>query len=211
MSENELDGGYIREIRDVTDPAWEQWKEIYVASFPVSERMSIEFLAKTLEDIGSGVNDNQWFLVLPASPTSERVVAMAFYELSREASAGYLWYIAVRAGQRSRGLGAELYSEICRRVQRDGARLLLFEVEIPEAEPGDADRYAARRIDWYRRLGARRLEGVRYFQEVDTGVPPTEMWIMAHLFATASPDQVYEVSRSIFGEGIERVGKLALA
>jgi hypothetical protein len=89
------------------------------------------------------------------------------------------------------------------------AQVLLFEVEIPEkahVAEGSGEEFAARRINWYRRQGARVLGGVRYFQSVDRPLPPVEMHIMAHPLEPMSAAAIFDLALELFGEAITPVG-----
>lgn len=145
-------------------------------------------------------------MIMETDPVTEPL-GIAYFETDPELRAGFLWYLALRAGDRGRGLGATLYRHLANQCRDAGMQLLIFEVEIPEQE---SLTWAERRIAWYRRQGAQLLGGIRYLQSVDTGGDPVEMHLMAHLFAPATPNEVFEVASGLFGDALERIGPLSL-
>jgi GNAT superfamily N-acetyltransferase len=92
---------------------------------------------------------------------------MCYYEVRRgpggDPAVGYLVYLATEPERRNRGLGTALYREAVGRMFAAGCRCVVLEVELPEAvgalAPMDGE-IARRRLDWYRRNGALRLNGV---------------------------------------------------
>ena len=80
-------------------------------------------------------------------------------------------------------------------------------------EDREARELAERRIGWYRRLGAKLLGGVEYFQTVDTVPEPTEMHLMYHPLGgepAADPEAVFALAKAVAGETLRRVGPLSL-
>ena len=203
----------IREIESAQDAAWQGWNSIYYDSFPENERMSDGYFQGVLERKAKGAAPDVHFLVMSSPAEPERIIGMAYYEVDKALQAGLLWYLATRSEQRGQGLGAILYADILQRLRADGATILLYEVEIPalaREESAQQGELAARRINWYRRQGAAVLEGVQYFQEVDTPVAPVEMHIMAQSFAPMNAEQIFAVASKLFGEAIKQVGALKI-
>lgn len=203
----------IREIETAQDNAWEDWRRIYYDSFPENERMTDDYLVGVLERKATGDKPDTHILVMTPDEELEQVVGMAYYDFERESKAGYLWYLATIQSQRGQGYGAVFYSDLLRRMQADGATLLLFEVEIPELarqESPEQGELAERRINWYRRQGALVLGGIQYFQGVDAPIAPVEMHIMAHPFAPMDADQVFAVASKLFEDDIRQIGPLSL-
>jgi hypothetical protein len=203
----------IREIDSVQDPAWEGWKSIYYDSFPENERMTEAYLLRVLEKKAAGSAPDSHMLAMLPRNEREHVTGLAYYEADQELRAGFLWYLAMRQGHRSRGYGAIFYSDLLRRLKAGDATILLFEVEIPELareEGAERGEMAERRIGWYRRQGALLLDGVQYFQSVDAPVDPTEMYVMAHPFVPMTAEQVFAVASNLFDDAIKQTGPLAL-
>jgi ribosomal protein S18 acetylase RimI-like enzyme len=193
-----------REILSTSDPAWQGWKEIYYASFPISERMSDDFFILMLDDKSNGHARNRHMLALTGRDL-EDVKGMAFYETHEEINAGILWYIAIAEKARNRGMGTYLYQQIAAQAKEDKVDFLVLEVEISEAAGDLADR----RLAWYRRQGAKLLEGVEYYQEVDTGQPPLPMLLMAHPFVEITAEEAYTRMKPLFEDKLNQTGPLS--
>lgn len=209
----DMEGVEIREILSAADPAWEGWKEVYLASFPEQERMSEAFFLRFLGRKELGEASQSHMLVMTPEAAAGEVLGLGFYEFSSALATGFLWYLATQPGHRGRGLGAHLYAELVRRLRAERARLLLFEVEIPEVasrEGAEAAEFARRRIAWYRRLGAQVLCGVEYFQTVDGPAAPVPMHVMAHRFEPLSVEEVYALAAQFFGDAIQQRQPLTL-
>src|ERR1044071_7893164 len=157
----------FHEINSTLDPDWPDWKRIYLDSFPVSERMSEAYFLEVFD----AKDPTKHVLSIRVD---DEPIGIVYYEEVSEARAVYLWYLAIDRAKRGGGVGSGVYRELNRRLSSQ-FDLLAFEVEIPELAHGgpEGKQTAQRRIDWYRSLGARLLEGVEYLQNVDTGAPPT--------------------------------------
>jgi GNAT superfamily N-acetyltransferase len=159
-----------------TDPKWQEWKAIYDSSFPPNEKMSDNFFVEIFQN----GDTNQHILAVTLLDIDE-VVAIGHFEVATEFKAAYLWYIATQSEQRSQGIGRLLYHEICKQIASEGGEVMFIEVEIPSlCHTPEESLLATRRINWYLRQGAKLIQGIKYEQTVDSGFPPTEMWLMAH-------------------------------
>lgn len=92
------------------------------------------------------------------------------------AGADLLEYIAVAAEARGGGLGGRLYGA-ARALAGDGGRPLLIEVDSDREAAADLET-RVRRKGFYRRLGARQIEGLAYLLPLDVAGPPPEMDLM---------------------------------
>jgi hypothetical protein len=205
---------WFHEITGPTDPRWPEWKAIYDVSFDVSERVSDAYLHKLLAEITGGTSGNSCFTWMEADDFPGSVAAISLHTVHPAPDVVCLWYLATRANLRSLGLGPAMYAELLRRCAMANARMMLFEVEIPEVAGlrGEKDgEFARRRISWYRRQGAKLLGGVHYVQTVDTGQPPTEMHLMAHNLNPVSPPDVYRAAKEVYGGALKQTGNLTLS
>jgi GNAT superfamily N-acetyltransferase len=208
----------LLEIVELTDPADElllPWLDLCETAFPPAERVLISTHLRILARKARGEATEQHMLA--ALDAQRALVGMAWYQVEREAGSAFLWYLAVVPPERGRGLGADLYMEILRRVAPE-ARALFFEVEIPaQIGTDEGRRLAARRIGFYRRLGARRLSGIRYLQYVGPHQPPMPMHVMVHPLRppnagspAADAAALYALAREFWGDWLSQDGDLAL-
>jgi GNAT superfamily N-acetyltransferase len=202
----------VVEIESRDHPLWPVWKEIYLDSFPPNERMTLAFFEGFFERKLRGEASSQHMLALTNG--AGELLCIGFYETNSELRVAFLWYLATCASERGQGIGGRLYAAMRERARAAGARLLVFEVEIPElegAQPDGSAGFAQRRIDWYRRQGARLLEGIEYFQEVDSTDELTPMHLMVDLWEPMSAEETFAILKDLFGEALEQKGSLRLS
>jgi ribosomal protein S18 acetylase RimI-like enzyme len=200
----------FHEITTLNDPYFPAFMDIYQESFPLSEQMRFSWWLALLRKKEADPDAGGRLLVLIEE---EVVVAMAYYEEGDADAPAYLWYLATRPDARGKGTGARLYQEILARVEGAGSPALLFEVETP-AEAAllsvEAADFARRRIEWYRRLGAKLLGGIHYEQSVGWQ-PALEMHIMVHAFQEVDPGSAFACAKAVLGEEIQEIGELTLS
>lgn len=202
----------IREIKDSDDLAWPTWVELYLSCFPDDERIAVEYYLDLFAGMSRGTLAHEQVLILEQvaeEPGLREGVGMAFIEFKPELALSFLWYIATKPGIRNQGYGAVLYDYIVQTSRKQQAKLMLIEVEIPDM--ADEPVNAARRVNWYKRMGAHLLQGVRYFQVIGPHIPPKEMWLMVHLFEDLDARKVFALVKACFGEYISQQGDLVLA
>ena len=144
-----------------THPATAPALAIYEAAFPLSEQIP---RPKVEERIDQGIY-RLW-----VGQRGEKVVFMAILYPLQDSDLVLLGYIATHPEARNQGIGSQFFNQVLE-TMREGDRYLLLEVEVPdEAEP-----MTQRRCEFYRRLGAKFLEDVRYILPPLSGGEPTEM------------------------------------
>ena len=200
-------------LTGLADPRLLPWMELYELSFPPSERLLIStMLALALEQsrfARSGAPRDEWLL---SALDGDEFVGLVHYRRYPEERLAALWGLATRPELRGRGLGAAIYLALWRRLREEGCRAVLFEVERPDAAEDDARReFAARRIGFYRRMGAQLLTGVEYLQQIGPHQPPVPMHIMAQPAETCSAEDAFAWARALFGDAVWQVGVLGLA
>lgn len=196
----------FKEITDINDDLLPSWLDLYETSFPSEEKMLVSTFLRQLKLKAEG-RAQDWHMLAALDEQGE-FVGLLCYQVRADTRVALFWYLATLPELRGGGIGAACYGEVVRRSQQDGAALMLLEVELPE-ESADAD-LARRRIEFYRRQGAKLLLGVRYMQSVGEHAPPIPMNMMIHPFESITPTQAFEAAKSYFEDDLQQVGELAL-
>src|SRR5207244_1523637 len=102
-------------IVDLGDDLLPPWLDLYEVAFPPAEKVLVSSHLRLLKNKALGLADNHHLLA--AVNREGELVAMARYERQPSCSAAYLWYLAVVAPARCRGIGSEVYHEILRRLE----------------------------------------------------------------------------------------------
>jgi ribosomal protein S18 acetylase RimI-like enzyme len=146
-----------------------------------------------------------------------RFCGMVWYV--RAPKQGYLalWYLAVHRRMRSKGVGAAVMRQLIATAQRDGYRAIVFEVEDPDHVEGDSPAevrkcraLAERRIQFYRRLGARLAANLIYYQKVGWQKPLRMSLMALPLAADVTADEILRMLKHSFREGLEPAESLVL-
>jgi GNAT superfamily N-acetyltransferase len=206
MDSNSFD---LVEISDITNDLLLPWLDLYETAFPANERGLISEQLSLLKAKMRG--DGRDVFMLAAVNAQQEPLGIIEYELNEALSAALLWYNAVNPQYRGQGLGSAIYRKLISRLDAAGIKTFIFEVELPQEMLSDEDkRLAERRIEFYRRLGAKLLTGISYWQDVGEHVPPTPMHIMVHSFQPADTQEIFDLTKQLFGDAIEQTGPLAL-
>lgn len=139
---------------------------IYQDSFPASERHPLQRIRDRLL---SGRNQLQVGL------SGDKVVFMALLWPLSGSDFIVLDYMATRKEHRRRGIGSEFLRHFAQELS-ESSRHAIMEVENPAYGNNTAQRQA--RVDFYRRNGARLLQGLRYVLPPLHGDQATEMTLM---------------------------------
>jgi ribosomal protein S18 acetylase RimI-like enzyme len=154
------------ELRDIDCPDFQAAIEIYEAAFPPSELIAIDVFSKRVDrgdyQLWVCQQDNRVaFMAILCQPIVDRFVLLG--------------YIATHPDYRNKGIGSDFFETILPKLQQQSQSLLL-EVENPN--DGDDRALRQRRVNFYRRLGAKTLKNVRYILPALSGGEPTEMILM---------------------------------
>jgi GNAT superfamily N-acetyltransferase len=194
----------VREIRDMSDPLWDQWWAVYLGSFPENERMSEAHFRKVLSRKRKQEAKREYAFV--AVEHESHAVGIAYLKSCLEGQVVELWYIAVRADSRGAGIGTALFRQTVELVKDTfpACQFLAFEVDLPS----DKEPVNVRRIEWYRRLGAKYLKGIQYFQTVDDDtIPPVEMGLMVYLFSERNVSDVFKSLKQIHNGQLKQTSR----
>lgn len=154
-------------IDDCNHPFVAAALDIYQKSFPASERHPLERihdrLCRGASQLQVGLSGNE-------------VVFMALLWPLSGTDFTLLDYMATRTDHRRRGIGSEFMRHFTAAL-RNSSRYAIIEVENPAYGDNVAQRQA--RMEFYRRNGARLLQGLRYVLPPLRGDQATEMTLMA--------------------------------
>ena len=151
------------------------WWNIYREAFPSNQQEPPEVILESLRQ-GAGLA----FRIRRNLMT----VGIATVHLLREPAAAFLVYIAVAGGQRSGGLGGDLFEHVFAEsttylIRRGlSPQGMLWEVDSPElAEDAEERMMRRRRIEFFQRHGGILLSR-SYFQPPVDGIAPVKMQLM---------------------------------
>ncbi len=199
----------FREICDIEDDLLLPWLDLYETSFPPDEKIPVSEILRILKGKPSGQSKDT--VILSAVDEKDEFLGLAFYEIASACKAAFLWYFAVKPETRGKGIGAQFYHEILRRLNAQNLKAVFFEVEIPdEARNPQNCEWAKRRINFYKRQGALLMGGIRYEQSVGPHQPTIPMHIMVHPFIECTPEEAYEISKAYYKDRIKRIGAITL-
>lgn len=190
------------------DALWPHWLALYLDAFPEAERMSEGYFLALFSG-GAAKAGSPVVAVLKPRETSP--VGLYHYVVQETDSglAAWLYYIAVRADERSAGIGRRMMQRIESECREARVALLVWEVEIPSREDPALD--ANRRIRFYRQNGAFLVcGGIRYLQTTDQSTEALPMWLMGKQLDGGSAVTAGDLV-GIFGDGITITGPLELA
>ncbi|HZW03083.1 MAG TPA: GNAT family N-acetyltransferase, partial [Anaerolineaceae bacterium] len=157
------------------DPLLPEWLALYESAFPQGERFPVETMRTILRN-----GEPPCVQMLAVLDESGALVGLAVVELREQLQAMFLWYLAVTPAQRSQGLGSQIYRRLIAEFGA-GCQALVFDVEIPELAVDAVERsLRARRIEFYRRHGARVLSGIDYAIHPSPDDPPVALHFMVH-------------------------------
>ncbi|MBN2392278.1 MAG: GNAT family N-acetyltransferase [Anaerolineae bacterium] len=199
---------HITEITHPDDDLLLPWLDLYETAFPPAERMLVSFYLRLLREKRDGLHQHHHLLAVQREGV---FVGLAHYVLVTEHQLAWLWMFAVTPEARNQGLGTTIYGDVVRRLPSSIIAMLL-EVERPDLAHTEAEReLAERRIAFYRRQGARLLEGIHYVQSVGPHQPPLPMHVIFHPVQPLDADAAFELANALLGDTITRTGTLSLS
>ena len=170
--------------------------EIYTEAFPASERHSVTVISDRIKDglsklyVASENNEITFLALLWPLKTTEFIL---------------LDYIATKATQRGKGIASAFLSALREKLVAANQYLIL-EVEDPKF--GDRQSEKEKRVTFYKRHGAKQLEGVRYLLPPLDGTIPTEMILMMfpefrseEIVGATVKSVIIQIYRELYGRG----------
>jgi ribosomal protein S18 acetylase RimI-like enzyme len=159
----------VRRIHSGSDPAFAELVGIYTESHPESERKPASLLASMIE------RPEYRFLVV-SQGTFVVGFSISIYFLHSDAA--LLEYMAVTPNRRGQGIGQFLFKETVK-PKEDAERFLLAEVDSDREQSADKSE-RSRRKGFYRRLGCREVEGLRYLMPTVSSAKPPAMDLLVY-------------------------------
>jgi len=197
------------ELTGLEDDLLLSWLDLYETSFPPNEKVLVSHFIELLRAKKRGERAGE--TLLAAVDASQALLGLAYFALMPGAETAVLWYLATWPEQRNRGLGGLIYDHIISLIDPSHYKGLVIEVEIPKLAESDEQRQlAARRINFYRRHGARWLKGIDYLQNVGGHQPLTPMYILIHPFQEIDPLTCFELVVTAAGGEVTQTGPLEL-
>jgi GNAT superfamily N-acetyltransferase len=180
-------------IHSAEDPRFGELVRIYTEALPASERKSVDALRQMI------ARPEYFFL---AAVDADALVGFAITIAFVESDAALLEYMAVDAARRSEGLGEALFRATAAWPELS-SRFLLSEVESETADGAGPDaELRARRKGFYRRLGAKEIEGLTYIMPpVSSAQPPAmHMLVLRGGFPTIAKARVRAWLEACYGQ-----------
>ena len=198
----------IHEIETLEDGLLLPWLDLYETAFPPTERVFVSTLLGFVRDRANGEGRYRHLLCL--LDTSGTLVGIAIHTDLIESPASFLWYLATVPAIRGRGAGAFFFKAILARLPQTSLALF-WDVECPALCAAEEERrLAARRIQFYQRLGAVLLQGIRYTVQAADHQPILTMELMLYPIAPLTPSEAFSLAKQVFGDNILQTGELAL-
>lgn len=154
------------ENNDTNHEDFKEAMEIYKESFPSNERHAANTIKERVE---KGLSR------LFVGRMNEKIVFMALFWPLRDTNFVLFDYMAVKENYRNKGIGTEFVKNIYNTLENKDVCYIL-EVENPNY--GNNKEQRARRVNFYKRLGAKEMKDVKYILPPLSGTTYEEMILM---------------------------------
>jgi hypothetical protein len=156
----------FKEINEIDSNEFAEAMEIYLEAFPANERQSVPTIS---ERVTQGLSK------LYVVSLNNEITFLALLWPLKNTDFILLDYMATKSTHRDKGIASTFLMKVRSKLMTIEKHLIL-EVENPTF--GDRTEEKERRVRFYKRHGARELEGVRYLLPPLDGKTPTEMILM---------------------------------
>src|ERR1041384_3755060 len=156
----------FKELNQIDSREFREAMEIYTEAFPANERHSEPVIA---ERVRNGLSK------LYVTSSDDEITFLAMLWPLKTTEFILLDYMATKARHRAKGIASAFMTELGKNL-RNAKKYLIIEVEDPKF--GDRQKEKEKRVTFYKRHGAKVLEGVRYLLPPLDGSTPTEMILM---------------------------------
>jgi GNAT superfamily N-acetyltransferase len=156
----------FEEIHTIDSKEFNDAMEIYTEAFPASERHSLAVISQRVRDglsklyVGTSNGEISFLALLWPLKTTEFIL---------------LDYIATKANQRGKGIASAFLMQLREKLRNTNNYLI---IEVENSKFGDKREEKEKRVTFYKRHGAKELEGIRYLLPPLDGTTPTEMILM---------------------------------
>lgn len=158
----------FNEIKDVRHIDFKEAMEIYIDSFPPQERHTEGVIEKRARE--------KLYKIF-VGRLERKVVFIALLYPLKNTRYILLDYMATLKDFRNKGIGAKFMKTLYKELENNNScDFIIFEVENPAY--GDNRENKEKRIEFYKRAGAKELKNVRYVLPPLSGDVPTEMMLM---------------------------------
>ena len=161
----------VKKVSQIEKAKIEQVNNIYVTSFPASERIAFPTLIQSIAD---GVR------FLYVVEYLDKIIGFATLNLLTIVNVSYIEYIAVVSDMRNRGIGSKLLQYIEEDLQNKVVLGIILEVESTVQSPPAKLELRKRRIGFYNRNGFEVVKGAMsyYMPNLEDGgqLPLLLMW-----------------------------------
>lgn len=184
----------FREINKTDSSEFDEAMAIYVQAFPANERHPVSTIG---DRVRQGLNR------LYIGTTNDEIAFLALLWPLQKTDFILLDYIATKDQHRGKGIASAFLGKL-RTELMSAKKHLILEVEDPNF--GDDIQERKKRVSFYRRHGAKELEGVRYLLPPLDGSTPTEMILMLfpeyegeHISSTTVKNVITQIYLELYG------------
>ena len=156
-------------IQDSYGGDFEALYSIYSRALPARERKSRDALISMMSRPGYAFS---------VARSGDRILGFSIVFISSSVEMALLEYMAVDEQMRSSGIGTALFQHARHQASGvNGSKPILIEVDSDRAEIAEHNVSARRKI-FYRRLGCREIQGLRYVMPLAGSGPPPAMELL---------------------------------
>ena len=159
------------EVGDIRDSCFSEAMKIYLDSFPANERQSIDLIKKRF-------NENRYQLFV--GTIGDEVAVFSLIYRFKHPDFYLLDYYAVKANYRDQKLGTDFLKALFNEMKLNENKVFLI-LEVEDPNYGNNRKERTRRVQFYKSLGVRQIESMRYIlPPLDNGKELTDMIIMIY-------------------------------
>jgi hypothetical protein len=168
-----------RRIASTNDPSYLPLWNIYAEAIPKHE-------AKGPEEFSQLISRNDYSVLV--FEESSHIVAFTMMFMPSDSNYALLEYMAVSKAARSTGVGSAAFQAAISQTHLPlQYEVVVIEVDSPREKTAPDVAVRERRIEFYRRNGCQRVEGLHYLFPLVCEKPPPQMDLLVHLRGKPRP------------------------